>query len=74
MLSYNKTLKQTKRIYMFIKTRNVTINTELLEATIVKGTVIVFYFTSGNEIEVNYGSKEALDNATTALEAVLQNA
>ena len=59
---------------MFIKTRNVTINTELLEATIVKGTVIVFYFTSGNEIEVNYGSKEALDNATTALEAVLQNA
>jgi hypothetical protein len=59
---------------MFIKTRNVTINTELLEATIIKGTAIVFYFTSGNEIEVNYGSQEALDNATTALEAVLQNA
>lgn len=58
---------------MFIKTRNTTINTQALEAISIKDTVVTFHM-ANNDISIDYGTSDALANAITCIEKLLENA
>lgn len=57
---------------MYIKTRDVRINPEKLEAYLGNGdTLVTFYLDSGTEISIDYGTKEARDNALSLLDSIV---
>jgi hypothetical protein len=58
---------------MYIKTRNVTIKEEALEAYITSGTAITFHLVSGTEITVEYTTTEAVERALSNLNHIITN-
>lgn len=58
---------------MFIKTRNTTINTQVLEAITTNGTIVTFHM-ANNDISIDYGTSSALENALSCIDELLENA
>lgn len=57
---------------MYIKTRDVRINPIKLEAYLADSdTGVTFYLDSGAEISIDYGTKEARDNALSLLDNIV---
>lgn len=57
---------------MYIKTRDVRINPEKLEAYLAEGdSVVTFHLSSGTDISIDYGSKIARDNALALLDTIV---
>jgi len=57
---------------MYIKTRNVRIKQDAIEAIIPSGTVITFHLVSGSEVSIDYGSTEAVNVALDNLDSLIE--
>lgn len=57
---------------MYIKTRDVRINTDSLEAYLVEGdSVVTFHLASGTDISIDYGTKVARDAALVLIDSMV---